>query len=154
MVKINYLWVQKDKASVLSSTTEYLTSLKSQVEELTKRNQILEMQLSTTQRERPEDQDLGFSSSSTERVRVELIESVSPSTSGERLVELRVMLRSRECRLSDLVSVVLKMLQHQTNISLCHMQSNTLQSTPLHALIFTLKVEVFILYICHVYLHA
>ncbi|KAK4396904.1 putative transcription factor [Sesamum angolense] len=41
---------KKDKASVLSSTTEYLSSLKSQVEELSKRNQMLESQLASKDR--------------------------------------------------------------------------------------------------------
>ncbi|KAI3447145.1 hypothetical protein Pfo_003810 [Paulownia fortunei] len=130
---------KKDKASVLSSTTEYLSSLESQVAELSKRNQTLETQLSTTQREAGEEVGV---SSSTSRVNVE-IAHVSPLTSESRFLDLRVTLRSGECSMMDLVVRVLEFLKQQRNVSVLSVQSNTrmVESTPVHGLVLRLKVE-------------
>ena len=44
------IYLQKDKASILSSTTKYLTSLKSHAEELEERNKQLESKLNKPKR--------------------------------------------------------------------------------------------------------
>ncbi|KAK6151960.1 hypothetical protein DH2020_014595 [Rehmannia glutinosa] len=132
---------KKDKASVLSNTTEYLSSLKSQLKEVRKRNQTLETQLSTNRIE------VGLISSSRidQRVNVEISQVLSASTSESRLLDLRVNLRSGECSLLDLVFRVLGFLKQQRNISLLSVQSNTRMqvesNVPVHGLVLRLKIE-------------
>ncbi|KAK4432892.1 putative transcription factor [Sesamum alatum] len=134
---------KKDKASVLSSTTEYISSLKSQVEELSKRNQVLQSELSTTGRKEG-GEEVGGLCSSSERASVEIAHVSSASTSEEaRFLELRVRLRSGECSLLDLVIRVLEFLNQQSNVRLLSVQSNTrlLESAPVHGLVLRLRVE-------------
>ncbi|KAI3443622.1 hypothetical protein Pfo_000287 [Paulownia fortunei] len=130
---------KKDKASVLSSTTEYLSSLKSQVAELNKRNQMLESQLSVQKSEASEDQVVG--SSSAERVSVEIAQ-VSSSTSEARFLDLRVTVRG-ETSMLDLVIRLLEFLKQQRNVSLLSVESNTrmLESIPVHGIMLRLKIE-------------
>ncbi|KAL0337275.1 UNVERIFIED_CONTAM: putative transcription factor [Sesamum calycinum] len=135
---------KKDKASVLSSTTEYISSLKSQVEELSKRNQELQSELSTTAGKEGGGEEVGVLSSSSERVSVEIAQVSSASTSEEaRFLDLRVRLRSGECSLLDLVIRVLEFLNQQSNLRLLSMQSNTrlVESAPVHGLVLRLRVE-------------
>ncbi|XP_042065327.1 putative transcription factor bHLH041 [Salvia splendens] len=127
---------KKDNASLLSETTEYLRSLRSQLGELEARNDLLEMQLSTAPRE-----ELG---SSSQRVSVEIKRMAPSSTSQPRFLDLRISLRSRECSLSDLVARVLGLLkQQERNVSLLSLQSNTrfVESLPVHGLVLRCKVE-------------
>ncbi|KAL0374504.1 UNVERIFIED_CONTAM: putative transcription factor [Sesamum radiatum] len=134
---------KKDKASVLSSTTEYLSSLKSQVEELSKRNQMLESQLSVQRSVDASNQDqVEGSSSSTERVNVEINQVSSSSASEARFFDLRVTVRG-ESSLLDLVIRVLEFLKQQTNVSLLSVESNTrmLESIPVHGIMLRLKIE-------------
>ncbi|KAL0410479.1 UNVERIFIED_CONTAM: putative transcription factor [Sesamum latifolium] len=133
---------KKDKASVLSSTTEYLSSLKSQVEELSKRNQMLESQLSVQRSVEAGNQDqVGGSSSSAERVNVEM-NQVSSSASEARFLDLRVTVRG-ESSMLDLVIRVLEFLKQQRNVSLLSVESNTrmLESIPVHGIMLRLKIE-------------
>ncbi|KAL0315776.1 UNVERIFIED_CONTAM: putative transcription factor [Sesamum radiatum] len=135
---------KKDKASVLSSTTEYISSLKSQVEELSKRNQELQSELSTTAGKEGGGEEVGGLSSSSERVSVEIAQVSSASTSEEaRFLDLRVRLRSGECSLLDLVIRVLEFLNQQSNLRLLSVQSNTrlVESAPVHGLVLRLRVE-------------
>ncbi|GAA0152267.1 basic helix-loop-helix transcription factor [Lithospermum erythrorhizon] len=119
---------KKDKASVLASTTEYLTTLKSQVAELAQRNQILETQL-LVPREKATEQEGGSStasSSSRERV-VVLIVPVDQSTSEEgRVVDLQVaVLRGQSFSMLDLAICVLEYLKLVNNVSVMSIQANT-----------------------------
>ncbi|KAL3623644.1 hypothetical protein CASFOL_032460 [Castilleja foliolosa] len=131
---------KKDKVSVLSNTTEFISSLRSQVERLTQRNQILQAQLSMTNES--EAGDHLEASPSTERVNVGLTR-VSPSTSETRLFDLRVNLRSGEFSLSDFVIRVFGFLKQQRNVNLVSVQSNSrmVESIPVHGLVLRLKVE-------------
>ncbi|XP_020549338.1 putative transcription factor bHLH041 isoform X2 [Sesamum indicum] len=136
----------KDKASVLSSTTEYISSLKSQVEELSKRNQELQSELSTTARKEGGGEEVGWLSSSSETVSVEIaqVSSASASTLEEaRFLDLRVRLRSGECSLLDLVIRVLEFLNQHSNLRLLSVQSNTrlVESVPVHGLVLRLRVK-------------
>ncbi|KAG9156259.1 hypothetical protein Leryth_009141 [Lithospermum erythrorhizon] len=119
---------KKDKASVLASTTEYLSTLKSQVAELAQRNQILETQL-LVPREKATEQEGGSStasSSSRERV-VVLIVPVDQSTSEEgRVVDLQVaVLRGQSFSMLDLAICVLEYLKLVNNVSVMSIQANT-----------------------------
>ncbi|KAL0346705.1 UNVERIFIED_CONTAM: putative transcription factor [Sesamum calycinum] len=134
---------KKDKASVLSSTTEYLSSLKSQVEELSKRNQMLESQLAVQRSVEASNQDqVEGSSSSVERVNVEMNQVSSSSASEARFLDLRVTVRG-ETSMLDLAIRVLEFLKQQRNVSLLSVESNTrmLESIPVHRIMLRLKIE-------------
>ncbi|KZV21610.1 hypothetical protein F511_17635 [Dorcoceras hygrometricum] len=135
---------KKDKASVLSSTTEYLSLLKSQVEELSKRNQILEGRLWNKKEPTIQESVEGPSSSSSSvqrRVNVEM-NRVLESTSEARIMDLRVTVRG-ECNLLDLISGILEFLKQQTNVSLLSIESNPTmgESDSVHGLVLRLKIE-------------
>ncbi|CAA0814261.1 Putative transcription factor bHLH041 [Striga hermonthica] len=147
---------KKDKASVLSSTTEYLSTLKSRVDELSRRNQMLESRILSVQRLSKgsggggEDDETGpkICSVDDQRVNVE-ITHVSPSTSEARFLDLRVRARARSSGeimsdgLSDLVIVLLEFLKQQRNVSLTSLESNTRMSGPaaVHEMMLRLKIE-------------
>ncbi|KAG8376156.1 hypothetical protein BUALT_Bualt09G0033900 [Buddleja alternifolia] len=132
---------KKDKASVLSNTTEYLGSLKSQVNELSKRNQMLESQLFSVRREDQVKGSSCSSSSSAERVSVEISE-VSASTSDARLLDLRVEVRG-DCSIMDLVIRIMEFLKKQRNVSLLSVESNTrmVESVQVHGIMLRVKIE-------------
>ncbi|KAL0426884.1 UNVERIFIED_CONTAM: putative transcription factor [Sesamum latifolium] len=116
------------------------------VEELSKRNQELQSELSTTARKEGGGEEVGWLCSSSERVSVEIaqVSSASASTSEEaRFLDLRVRLRSGECSLLDLVIRVLEFLNQQSNVRLLSVQSNTrlVESATVHGLVLRLRVE-------------
>ncbi|KAL3618861.1 hypothetical protein CASFOL_037309 [Castilleja foliolosa] len=129
---------KKDKTSVLTSTTEYLSSLRTQVAELTNTNQMLEMRLSEASR--PEDHPTeGLFSGDDERINVEIVHV----SSEERLLDLRVRVRSNGSML-DLVMRMLSFLKQQTNVSLSSIESNTRRlesSFPVHEIMMRLKTK-------------
>nr|BCK60964.1 basic helix-loop-helix transcription factor 2 [Scoparia dulcis] len=137
---------KKDKASVLSSTTEYLSSLKSQVAELQKKNEMLEAELFASQRK--ENEGVGGSSSAAaahdhQRLSVEIENNVAASTSNGRFLDLRVRVRG-ECSTLDMVIQILEFLKRQRNVSLLSVESNTRMidsSTQEHSILLRLKVE-------------
>lgn len=88
---------KKDKASLLTTTREYLSSLKAQVEELNKRNQLLEARSLPAKEAKYEEE----TSSSNGRLNVR-ISQVSESTSEENIVDLRVTIRG-ECPMVDML---------------------------------------------------
>lgn len=152
--------MKKDKASVLSSTTEYLSTLKSQVAELMKRNQILESRVMNSRiRESESGGELeGGMSSSEERVSVEMAEVSSSSSSEARVMEMRVRVRG-EGRLVDLVSRIMELLKGETRVSLTSVESNTrmVGSVAVHILIMRLRIQVWILHACmcfHSFIHG
>ncbi|XP_073277233.1 putative transcription factor bHLH041 [Primulina huaijiensis] len=134
---------KKDKASVLTSTTEYLSSLKSKVEELSERNQILEGRLLNRKEPIIQESVEGPSSSSSvqERVNVEM-NRVPESTSEARILDLSVTVRG-ECRMLDLVSGILEFLKQQRNLTLMSIESNAImeESYSVHGLVLRLRIE-------------
>ncbi|XP_050372980.1 putative transcription factor bHLH041 isoform X2 [Argentina anserina] len=130
---------KKDKASVLTTARDYLTSLKAQVDELSKRNQQLEAaaKLKTKEEEEKdpeEDQEEveAAASSSTERVSVTLTHVSSSSTDQDhQIIALQVMVRSGECSTEDIVIRILEFLKQVKNMSLMSMQAST-RKTELH----------------------
>ncbi|GER37121.1 basic helix-loop-helix (bHLH) DNA-binding family protein [Striga asiatica] len=124
---------KKDNATVLSMITEFIDSLKTQVEQLEKRNQTLETHLSANVLEESEDRGTNVK-----------IVQISQSTTESRFLDLRVWLRSRECSSSDLMIRVLGFLRQLKNVSLVSVQySNTSMEVPnsMHGLLLRLKIE-------------
>lgn len=130
---------------MLSSTTDYLSSLRSQVAELTKRNMILESQMNSVKKSESGAEEAG-SSSSGERIGVE----IAQVSSEARLVELRVTVRG-ECSLLDLVGRLIEFLRGESSVSLTSVESHTRMpgSLALHVVMMRLRLEVRIL---HVYI--
>ncbi|KAL3535596.1 hypothetical protein ACH5RR_004057 [Cinchona calisaya] len=115
--------IKKDKSSVLTSTTEYLSSLKAEVAELSKKNQILEAQLLPTKSATSEETRSG--GSSNERVVVQITpggESISSSSS--RTVYLQVIMRA-EVNMVDLLVSLLEFLKIDQNVSVMTIEANT-----------------------------
>ncbi|PWA55990.1 basic helix-loop-helix (bHLH) DNA-binding family protein [Artemisia annua] len=110
---------KKDKASVLSNTMEYISSLKSQVEELNKRNQILE----ADQRARKEPPNQGSSRFSGEGPVVGITD-IGESTSDSRVVDLEVNARGNVI-LVDLVMSVLEFIKQSENVSVMSIDAGT-----------------------------
>ncbi|PON46801.1 Basic helix-loop-helix transcription factor [Parasponia andersonii] len=144
---------KKDKASVLNTTTEYLNSLKAQVEELSRRNKQLEAQVLS---QAPagirltEANKYGHliidSSSTSDHQRVDVrIRHVSESTSEEaEVIDLQVILRAA-IPVDDLVLRILEFLKTDENVSLMSMNANThlteSSSTSLNRVTLRLRVE-------------
>nr|GMD54407.1 putative transcription factor bHLH041 [Ipomoea batatas] len=118
---------KKDKASVLSNTTEYLASLKARVEELTKKNQILEAQVPPPRPQKaPAAKEEVAAAAAEEKVDVS-ITNVEESTSEEancRFVDLRVLVRG-EISMSDFVIRLLQFLKGVENVGLISVEANT-----------------------------
>ncbi|XP_047945795.1 putative transcription factor bHLH041 [Salvia hispanica] len=131
---------KKDKASVLSSTVEYMSSLKSRVAELAEQNQILESRIGSVKKSESGGDEIG----NGERVSVEISpsSSSSSSTSEARFLDLRVRVRG-ESNLLDLVSRVIEFLRGQSGVSLTSVESNTrmLDSVSVHVVIIRLKIQ-------------
>lgn len=135
---------------MLNNTAEYMASLKAQVEELTKKNQILEAQKWRPQKETAAKEEGGASPSSSaggggERVEVS-IRNVEESTSEEansRFVEMQVSVRGESRSMSDLVIRLLEFLKGVQNVGLISVEANTimLQSTSVNRLIFRLRIQ-------------
>ncbi|XP_006357705.1 putative transcription factor bHLH041 [Solanum tuberosum] len=127
---------KKDKASVLSSTTEYLTSLKGQVEELSKKNEMLKAEL-----DKPEDMmksDAISSCDGNERVAVEITNVSESSLSESRVVKLQVSVRG-ECNVLDLATRSLEFLKTQNDLTLESVAANTRPSMVTH---ITLRIRI------------
>jgi hypothetical protein len=98
---IDYL--QKDKATVLANTTEYMHKLIADVSNLEKKNRQLEAQLGLPL----ETQQAGSDDDSSERVQVDVTTGASTSAGGQaQVVSIRVMVRA-ECDLSEVVFAML-----------------------------------------------
>ncbi|KAI7756650.1 hypothetical protein M8C21_001888 [Ambrosia artemisiifolia] len=106
-----------DKASVLSNIKDYIASLTSQVEELNKRNKILENEL-------PRNQILHHDSG--ERLNVRIVD-LDQSTSDLQVVDLEVTV-SRNLMLSDLVVRVLEFMKQVKNITITSIDAGTRMS--------------------------
>ncbi|CAA2992170.1 transcription factor bHLH041 isoform X1 [Olea europaea subsp. europaea] len=136
---------KKDKASVLNNTVEYLSSLKKQVEELGKKNQILEAQILPPRSEAiGDDPNQMRGSSSVERLTNVQITRVSTSTSESRMLDVNVTING-ECSLLDLVIRITEFLKSQNNLSLMTIEGNTRptgeSTNSVHGIMFRLRNE-------------
>lgn len=130
---------KKHKVSILTSTREYLTSLKAQVSELSRRNQLLEAQILPAAREAPQEV------TTDERLDVRLIrnpQAASTSTSEETIADLRVTVRGDCCMLA-LAICLLEFLKQVKNVSLMSMEADTQQaeSTSIYRLTLSLNIQ-------------
>lgn len=126
---------KKDKASILTRTREYLTSLKAQVEELTRKNQKLEAQLSKAAVSQVRD-------SSYERLDVR-VTHISESTSEQRIIDLVVNLRGESPILDTVITRILEFLRQVTDVSLISIEASThtAESTSFNRVILRLNIE-------------
>lgn len=150
---------KKDKASVLTGTTEYLSSLKAEVEELSKRNATLEAQLLPKKTVAAAGEAIISSSSPNERYYSEVgITQVSESASSQsssssstmgsaRLIDLHVT-RVGEISITDMVVRLLELLKrsdhHQSVlISLMSIEANTTleESNSVNRIVLRLKIQ-------------
>ncbi|CAL5401634.1 unnamed protein product [Camellia sinensis] len=129
---------KKDKASLLASTTALLTSLKDQVVELTRRNQLLEAQLLPRKESSEEVSVL----SSNERVRVEVTHVAELTLEEAQIIDLEVIVRG-ECNVLDLVMRTLEFLKQVNNVNLMSVEADTrlVESTSLNRVTLRLKIE-------------
>lgn len=130
---------KKHKVSILTSTREYLTSLKAQVSEISRRNQLLEAQLLPAAREAPQEV------TTHERLDVHLIrnpQAASTSTSEETIADLRVTVRG-DCCMLDLAICLLEFLKSVKNVSLMSMEADTqlAESTSIYRLTLRLNIQ-------------
>ncbi|CAI9761089.1 unnamed protein product [Fraxinus pennsylvanica] len=135
---------KKDKASVLNNTVEYLSSLKKQVEELSKKKQILEAQHLPPRSEATGDNLQTGDSSSVERLTNVRITHVSTSTSESRMLDVNVTTNG-ECSLLDLVTRIIEFLKPQNNVSLISVEADTRlmgeSTNSVHGIMFRLRIE-------------
>ncbi|GLT98689.1 hypothetical protein SLE2022_161820 [Rubroshorea leprosula] len=129
---------KKDKASVLSCTREYLSSLIAQVSELSGKNQLLEAQLLQSKEAAKEVIE---TNSSNERMNVRIVHALE-STSEERFVDLRISVRG-ECSVMDMLIRLLEFLRLDRNVNLMSMEANTIAAEPgpLNNINFRLRIE-------------
>lgn len=123
---------------MLTSTTEYLSSLKAQVEELSRRNQILEAQLP-----RKDSINQEASGTSSERVTIQITD-VGESTSDAQIVDLQVRVRGEYCSMLDLVIRVMEFLKQDRNVSLMSIEAQpvTVDTNSMNRVVLRLKIEV------------
>lgn len=136
---------------MLTRTRDYLTSLKAQIDELSKRNQQLEAKIKQLP-EKEVAQD-AFQSSSNERVEVQ-VTNISESTSEEqRIIDLRVVLRG-EYPIQDMVIRILEFLNQVNNVNAMSLEANTrtTESRSLNLVALRLKIEVCVLFYVHEYI--
>ncbi|XP_052183276.1 putative transcription factor bHLH041 isoform X2 [Diospyros lotus] len=128
---------KKDKASVLASTTQYLTSLKAQVADLSRRNRVLEAQILPRREASGEASRLP----TTERLDVR-VTGVAESTSEARIVDLQVIVRG-DCNMLDLVIRMLEFFKQIRNVSLMSTEADTQveESSSINRVVFRLNIE-------------
>ncbi|XVF48992.1 hypothetical protein PTKIN_Ptkin03bG0232800 [Pterospermum kingtungense] len=112
--------IKKDKASLLASAKEHLTSLRAQIVELSRQNQILESLLLPSGEANKE----AVSGSSNERINVRITPVMSEATSEQRIINLRVSIRG-ETPMVDILIHLLEFLKLDRNVNLVSIEANT-----------------------------
>lgn len=127
----------------MTGTTEYLSTLKAEIEELSKRNAILEAQI--LPKKKGGETEIGV----TEVSELATTSSSSSSSStGARLIDLHVR-RIGQINISDLLVSLLDFLKtssdHRIQISLMSVEANTTldeSSNSVNRIVFRLKIQV------------
>ncbi|XP_016681176.1 putative transcription factor bHLH041 [Gossypium hirsutum] len=124
---------KKDKASILFNSRQYLTSLKAQVAELSKQNQLLQTRLL------PAAADVGGSSNESLNVR---IIPLHESTSEQRMVDLRISVRG-EVLIDNILMGLLEFLRQDRNVSIMSIEANNqLSEGSVNYINLRLRIEV------------
>ncbi|KAB2077094.1 hypothetical protein ES319_A06G080100v1 [Gossypium barbadense] len=124
---------KKDKASILFNSRQYLTSLKAQVAELSKQNQLLQARLL------PAAADVGGSSNESLNIR---IIPLHESTSEQRIVDLRISVRG-EVLIENILMRLLEFLKHDRNVSIMSIEANNqLSEGSVNYINLRLRIEV------------
>ncbi|XP_076957153.1 putative transcription factor bHLH041 [Bidens hawaiensis] len=110
---------KKDKASVLSNIKDYIGSLKSQVDELNKRNKILEAE--HLRKEIPHQDSSGFSGD--QRLAIGIMDA-EESTSESQVVDMEVNVRG-DSVLEDLVIRILEFMKQVENVTIMSIDART-----------------------------
>ncbi|XP_047308048.1 putative transcription factor bHLH041 [Impatiens glandulifera] len=138
------LGTKKDKASVLSSTIDYLTSLRTQISDLTRKNQILETILLDKPQYSTSDNDINNISKNERSVDVRLshVNVNSTTSSQSRIVDLHVLVRGN-ILLSGMVTRLLEFVQQDNNVSLMSLSTEILmvESAPINRIILRLNIN-------------
>ncbi|KAL9224691.1 hypothetical protein vseg_000703 [Gypsophila vaccaria] len=135
---------KKDKASVLRTTKEYLSSLKNQLLDLNTRNKILEEQLKT-KKITTIIQDDNNNASSNERLHVR-ITPVQESSSRGRLVDVSVRSR-RGIPVADLIMKLLELLKQTKEVSIVSIDAHACEEVvedghnSMDAVVIRLQIE-------------
>ncbi|XP_010443354.1 PREDICTED: putative transcription factor bHLH041 isoform X1 [Camelina sativa] len=108
---------KKDKASVLTIAREQLSSLQGEISKLLKRNRELEAKLAG-------EREIGNDLQPDERFNV-CIRHIPESTSRERMLDLRVVLREDIIRVDDLMIRLLEFLKQINNVSLVSIEARS-----------------------------
>lgn len=127
---------------MLITAREYLTSLKAQVDELSKKNQ----QLEAAARLIAKDEEEVAGSSSSERVSVTLTRASGSTTDQDhpQIIDLQVIVRSGESSTENIVIRILEFLKQVKNVSLVSMEASTLktESNPnINRVVLRLRVD-------------
>ncbi|KAI3875626.1 hypothetical protein MKX03_026029 [Papaver bracteatum] len=140
---------KKDKVSLLSTTRDYLATLKDEIRELKRRNRFLEAQLAPT-RPTPitsaSDPEMGVASTSSDGpVEIQVTQTSEPSVSSEeREVDLQVTVRSGHCDFMSLIRRLLDFLNQVDGVRLEFMEGDTTPSQVLNSssrVVFRLKIK-------------
>ncbi|XP_031107945.1 putative transcription factor bHLH041 isoform X2 [Ipomoea triloba] len=125
---------KKDKASVLSITTEQLSALKAKVEELSRKNQMLEAEVAKGAKAAAEEEEDGGG-----RVDVRLTDAGESTSEDNRVVDLQVTVRG-ENGILELVMRLLEFLKQVENVRLISVEANT-RSNSVNRIILRLVIQ-------------
>ncbi|CAN8301637.1 unnamed protein product [Cochlearia groenlandica] len=110
---------KKDKASVLAVAREQLTSLQRDISNLQEKNKKLEAKLA-------EEIEMENDLQSNERFNVSIRSIQESTTSIERVMELRVVIRGDSVSVDDLMTRLLDFLKQINNVRLVSIQARTI----------------------------
>nr|GMC65430.1 putative transcription factor bHLH041 [Ipomoea batatas] len=126
---------KKDKASVLSITTEQLSALKAKVEELSRKNQMLEAEVAKGAKAAAEEEEDGGG-----RVDVRITDAGESTSEDNRVVDLRVTVRGENGTILELVMRLLEFLKQVENVRLISVEANT-RSNSVNRIILRLVIQ-------------
>ncbi|KAK7329015.1 hypothetical protein VNO77_23160 [Canavalia gladiata] len=131
---------KKDKASILTTAKETLSSLMAEVDKLSKRNKELTSLLPTKESTTAET-IAKANLSSNERLNVRVSHVPESSSSEERMVELQVNVRGQISQIDVLIRL-LEFLNRAHHVNLVSMDANThiAEGNALHQLTFRLRI--------------
>ncbi|KAI4335287.1 hypothetical protein L6164_013948 [Bauhinia variegata] len=130
---------KKDKASILTAAKETLSSLRAEIEKLSKRNMQLESVLPANETNAEATKTSTFSG---ERLSVQVLHVPESSSSQERIIDLQVLVRGQNSQ-ADILIRLLEFIKQDQNVSMISIDANThmAEGIALNQVHFRLKVE-------------